>query len=63
MKNKKYVFVTLAATVAVSAAVILLMKRTQQRKRLTVISDEGYETAGDIKFPLKINRPQPQEPY
>jgi hypothetical protein len=56
MKNKNRVYITLLATVAVTAAVLLLArKHKQQKQKLAVISDAGYETAHDIHFPLKIN--------
>ncbi len=57
MKNKKEVYVTLLATVAVTAAIVLLgRKKKLQKRKLAVISDAGYETAHDMHFPLKINR-------
>jgi hypothetical protein len=57
MKNKKQIYITLLATVAVSAATVLVVRKNKQQKhRLGVISDAGYETAYDMYFPLKINR-------
>ena len=64
MKNKKQVYFTLLASLAISAAIILLVRKGKQQKRsrLAVISDAGYETAHDIHFPIKINRLKKQRP-
>jgi len=63
MKNKKQVYISILATVAVSAAIVLLVRKYKQQKhRLAVISDAGYETAHDMHFPLKINRMKKQRP-
>ena len=37
---------------------IYLLRRVQVKKMRNVVSDAGYETAHDIYFPLKINRPK-----
>ena len=60
MKNRKYIFGALIATMGVSIAIILLIKKHQLQKKLTIISEEGYETAHDVNFPLKRNMPRRQ---
>jgi hypothetical protein len=63
MKNKKQVYITLLATAAITTAIFLLVRKNkQQKRRLAVISDAGYETAHDMHFPLKINRLKKRRP-
>jgi len=51
MKTKKLL---IAAGVTLTAILIIRMiKSKKTRKRLTVVADEGYETAEDILFPKK----------
>jgi hypothetical protein len=51
MKSYKLV-VAVASTIAV-AMIICIIKKNKIEKKLTIISDAGYETAHDILFPLK----------
>ncbi|HEY2647576.1 MAG TPA: hypothetical protein VGI38_00200 [Puia sp.] len=51
MKTKK---ILIAAGVTLTAILIIQMiKSKKTRKRLTVVADEGYETAEDILFPKR----------
>lgn len=51
MKTKK---ILIAAGLTLTAILIIQMiKSKKTRKRLTVVADEGYETAEDILFPKK----------
>jgi hypothetical protein len=51
MKTKK---ILIAAGITLTAILIIqLIKSKKTKKRLTVVADEGYETAEDILFPKK----------
>jgi hypothetical protein len=51
MKTKKILIV---AGLTLTALLILqLVRRKKIEKRLTVVADEGYETAEDILFPQR----------
>jgi hypothetical protein len=51
MKTKKII---IAAGLTITAILIIrLIKSKKTKKRLTVVADEGYETAEDILFPRK----------
>ena len=52
MKTKKILFV---AGVTLSAILIIKLIKTkkEEKKRLTVVAEEGYETAEDILFPKR----------
>ena len=51
MKTKK---ILIAASITLTAILIIrLLKRKKAKKRLTVVADEGYETAEDILFPKR----------
>jgi hypothetical protein len=51
MKTKR---ILLAAGITLTALLILqLIRRKKMEKKLTVVSEEGYETAEDILFPRK----------
>ena len=51
MKTKK---ILIAAGITLTAILIYQMiKRKKAEKRLTVVAEEGYETAEDILFPKK----------
>lgn len=51
MKTRKLILV---AGVAVGLLITLeLLRQKKVRKRLSVIADEGYETAEDILFPKR----------
>ena len=41
------------AVLAVTGIVVWLVKRTENKRMLNQIADEGYETAQDILFPDK----------
>ena len=58
MKNKKYIFGALIAAIGIFAAIFLLIKKIQLKKKLTIISNAGYETAQDINFPLRKHKPR-----
>ena len=60
IKDRKYIVGALFATIGVSIAIILIRKH-QLQKKLTIISEEGYETAHDVNFPLKVNDPGRQK--
>jgi hypothetical protein len=51
MKTKK---ILIAAGITLTAILIIqLIKSKKTKKRLTVVADEGYETAEDILFPKR----------
>jgi hypothetical protein len=51
MKTRK---ILIAAGVTITAILIIqLIKRKKAAKRLTVVAEEGYETAEDILFPKR----------
>jgi hypothetical protein len=51
MKTKR---ILLATGITLTALLILqLIRRKKLEKKLTVVSEEGYETAEDILFPRK----------
>ena len=52
MKTKK---ILIAAGLTLTAVLVirLVVKNKKTKKRLSVVSDEGYETAEDILFPKK----------
>jgi hypothetical protein len=51
MKTKK---ILIAAGLTLTAILIIqLIKSKKTKKRLTVVADEGYETAEDILFPKR----------
>ena len=47
--TKTLLFVTLTAVAAVAAYAIV--QRSQQKRKLRKVSNEGYETAMDIMYP------------
>jgi len=51
MKTKK-ILIAVGITLA-AILIIRQIKRKKTKKRLTVVADEGYETAEDILFPKK----------
>jgi hypothetical protein len=44
------------ATVAATGVLILITRSYNTSRRLTHISEEGYETAHDILYPTRYNR-------
>jgi hypothetical protein len=51
MKTKK---ILIAAGLTLTAILVIQLIRSKKtKKRLTVVADEGYETAEDILFPKK----------
>ena len=51
MKTKK---ILIAAGITLTAILIIqLIKSKKTKKRLTVVAEEGYETAEDILFPKR----------
>lgn len=55
MKTSTKVLLGLTA-VAASGTLIYITRSCNTRRRLTHISNEGYETAHDILYPTKYNR-------
>ena len=55
MKKNERIILGVAA-LAATAFLIYTVRRKNARKRLTVVSDEGYETAHDVLFPNKKTR-------
>jgi len=51
MKTKKILIV--AGITLMAILIIQLIKRKKAEKRLTVVAEEGYETAEDILFPKR----------
>jgi hypothetical protein len=51
MKTKKILIATGFTLTAI--LIIQLIKRKKAEKRLTVVAEEGYETAEDILFPKR----------
>ena len=58
MKKKELITITALTAIIAGTAIYLLRKnnRLQHKKRLTTVSDAGYETAYDIHYPLKYKR-------
>lgn len=54
--NKLYIGIALAATASLLALLTFKQKKQKKQRRLSRVSDEGYETAHDVLFPLKIKR-------
>jgi hypothetical protein len=52
MKTKK-ILITAGITTLTALLIIYLVKRKKAEKRLTVVAEEGYETAEDILFPKR----------
>ncbi len=57
-KRDTRIITGILAIAAIGISIYLLKKAQVKRKMRNVISDAGYETAHDIYFPLKINRPK-----
>jgi hypothetical protein len=55
MKNRDKILVGITAVAAIGLVVLLAgkVKRYKTMERLDRIAEEGYETAGDILYPLK----------
>ena len=55
MKNRNTIIIGVSAVMALGLVIYLTGKTKKDRmiERLERIADEGYETAGDILFPLK----------
>jgi hypothetical protein len=58
MKKKK---ILLAIGITITAILVIQMfrKKKSVKKRLTVVAEEGYETAEDILFPKRKYRTLP----
>ena len=55
-KDTKKLLLTILPVIAAAGLVVLLARRKRKktiRLKKEQIADEGYETAGDILFPLK----------
>ena len=58
-KNKQLIAITALTTLAVSAAAltaIYQITKKRREKRLTVISNAGYEMAYDVHYPMKYRK-------
>jgi hypothetical protein len=44
-------------TAAAAGIMIYMVRKMSRRRKLRIISNAGYETAHDIHYPLKHNRP------
>jgi len=53
---KLIVIIIVVASVTIAGVTIFSFKKTKLEKRLTSVSDAGYETAYDILYPLKSQR-------
>jgi len=55
----KLTIATLTGATIILAAVLVTTcaTKSKKQKKLAVVSDAGYETAFDVYFPLKHNRP------
>lgn len=64
MKNGEKIAIGVTAIAAIGLIVLLTQKRRQKRifTQLDRIAEEGYETAGDILYPLKHTRSR-KNPY
>jgi hypothetical protein len=59
MKNRTKIILGLTAVGAISAVLLLSRKQKAKKKKMKMlddIADEGYETAGDILYPLKTRK-------
>jgi hypothetical protein len=54
--RNKTLLVTATIALGVITFVYLKKQKEKEAKMLDTIADEGYETAGDILFPLKPKR-------
>lgn len=52
----KYTILAGVGAIAVAAAVVLIARGFNHGRRLSHVSNEGYETAHDILYPTKKNR-------
>ena len=58
-KNKQLIATTALATLlagAAAAAAIYVIRKNRHKKRLTVISNAGYEMAYDVHYPMKYKK-------
>ncbi|MEJ7626822.1 MAG: hypothetical protein WKF35_08165 [Ferruginibacter sp.] len=55
MKTSTKILLSLSA-IAATGTLIYLTRSCNTRRRLTHISNEGYETAHDILYPTRYNR-------
>ncbi len=64
MRNGQKITIGITAIAAVGVIIYVARKRRQKRifTRLDRIAEEGYETAGDILYPLKHTRSR-KNPY
>jgi hypothetical protein len=55
MKHRQILIIGITSVLAVGVALYIAGKTKKDRmlQRLDKIADEGYETAGDVLFPLK----------
>lgn len=57
MTNKSKIILGVTAISAISVIFLLTRKhKVKKEKMLDDIADEGYETAGDILYPLKTRK-------
>ena len=55
MKNNRLIL-GIASTIAFGVVTYLVIRKKTQYRRLARVSEEGYETAYDILYPLKLKR-------
>ena len=56
MKKSQLIAITALTTLLAGTAALYLLNRKKHKRRLITVSDEGYETAYDIHYPLKYKR-------
>lgn len=54
--NKLYIGIALAASAGLLVLLTFKKKKQKKQRRMNLVSEEGYETAHDVLFPLKIKR-------
>jgi hypothetical protein len=55
MKTKD-IWIGITFTLAAGIAIYLLNRKTKMAQRRIAISDAGYETAGDLLYPMRSQR-------
>ena len=56
-KSKKTGMLIGFTLIFAAGAALIIYTETKRRKRLRVVSEAGFETAQDVYYPLRINRP------
>ena len=55
-KDKQLIAITAFTTLLAGAATIYLLTKRKREKRLTVVSNAGYEMAYDVHYPMKYKK-------